>query len=56
MKSKGIKFNIFDEEKALHFLEFNTYFFKLKSYAKNYEKYLRGENCGKYEYSCLDVP
>lgn len=48
MKSKGIKFNIFDEEKALHFLEFNTYFFKLKSYAKNYEKYLRGENCGKY--------
>lgn len=48
MKLKGIKFNIIDEQKAIQFLEFNNYYFKLKSYAKNYEKYLRGEECGKY--------
>lgn len=39
MKSKGITFNITSEEEAKNFLTHNTYYFKLKSYAKNYEKY-----------------
>ncbi|WP_353892918.1 Abi family protein [Proteinivorax hydrogeniformans] len=44
----GIKFNIIDEEEAKQFLRENTYYFKIKSYAKNYEKYKGGENAGKY--------
>lgn len=38
MESKGIKFNIIDTESAEQFLTYNSYYFKLKSYAKNYEK------------------
>lgn len=38
MESKGIKFNIIDTESAKRFLTYNSYYFKLKSYAKNYEK------------------
>lgn len=45
---KGIKFNITTEEEALKFLNQNNYYFKLKSYAKNYDKYIHGENQGKY--------
>ncbi|RXM74055.1 Abi family protein [Clostridium tetani] len=44
----GIKFNIIREEEAKSFLSNNTYYFKIKSYAKNYEKYIEGENAGKY--------
>lgn len=44
----GIKFNITSEEDAKSFLSNNTYYFKIKSYAKNYEKYIEGENAGKY--------
>lgn len=46
--SKGILFNIVDEDAAKLFLEQNNYYFKLKSYAKNYEKYNSGPNAGKY--------
>lgn len=35
----GIKFNLIDEADAAKFMKDNTYFFKLKSYAKNFEKY-----------------
>lgn len=45
---KGIKFNIVDEDSARAFLVKNNYYFKLKSFAKNYEKYATGENKGKY--------
>jgi hypothetical protein len=49
MKNKsGIKFNIVSEEEAKNFLTKNTYYFKIKAYAKNYEKYQEGENAGKY--------
>lgn len=48
MKSLGITFNVMDEESAKDFLTYNTYYFKLKSYAKNYEKYRSGKNEGKY--------
>lgn len=44
----GIKFNIIDEEKAKEFLRNNNYYFKIKSYAKNYEKYTYGDCFGKY--------
>lgn len=49
MKNKnGIKFNIMSEEESKAFLRDNTYYFKIKSYAKNYEKYSEGENEGRY--------
>jgi len=46
--TNGIKFNIVDETAAKEFLTNNTYYFKVKSYAKNYEKYISGTNNGKY--------
>ena len=48
MKDLGITFDIMNEDKAKEFLTYNTYYFKLKSYAKNYGKYDRGEHVGKY--------
>lgn len=48
MKIKGIGFNIIDEKYAAIFLENNNYYFKLKSYAKNYVKYNQGIKKGKY--------
>jgi len=45
---KGISFNIIDEEMAKTFLVNNNYYFKLKAYAKNYDKYMSGVNNGKY--------
>jgi len=48
MKNKGIMFNIVDEKSAKEFLTYNNYYFKIKSYAKNYEKQLCGKNKGKY--------
>ena len=46
--TSGIKFNIVDEEAAKDFLKNNSYYFKIKSYAKNYEKYAQGNKVGKY--------
>ncbi|MBC3901671.1 Abi family protein [Acetobacterium malicum] len=48
MKSLGIRFEIMDEEKAKDFLTYNTYFFKIKSYAKNYQKFDQGIRVGQY--------
>lgn len=48
MKSKNIGFNITDEEAAKIYLGKNTYYFKIKSYAKNYDKYQSGERKGNY--------
>lgn len=45
---QGIKFNIINEEEAEEFLKNNNYYFKIKSYAKNYSKYDNGLNTGKY--------
>lgn len=64
MKSKGITFNMIDEKKAKEFLTNHTYYFRLKFYARNYNKYTTGEKLGKYaqldfaylkELSLLDV-
>ena len=38
MKSKGIKFYIMSENDAKDFLSYKTYYFKLKSYAKSFQK------------------
>lgn len=38
MKKKGIKFEIMNEEESRSYLQNNTYFFKIKSYAKVFEK------------------
>lgn len=48
MKSKGIKFNIEDEDFAKNYLLNNTYYFKLKSYEKLYSQYQSEDNKGKY--------
>lgn len=46
--NSGIKFNIMSEYDAKMFLTNNTYYFKIKSYAKNYEKYIASEDLDKY--------
>ena len=60
MKSLGIKFELVTEEEAKKYLSDDTYFFKIKAYAKNYDK----NKDGKYthldfgylkELSLLDV-
>lgn len=38
MKSQGIKFEISNSDKALNFLTYSNYYFKVKSFAKNYKK------------------
>lgn len=48
MKDNGIMFNIVSEDSAKDYLEKNNYYFRLKAYAKNYEKYNSGPNKGKY--------
>lgn len=49
MKEKGIKFSIMSDAMALNFLENNNYYFKLKAYAKNYDKWFTGCNKDKYK-------
>lgn len=36
LRDKGIKFDIIDEDEAKKFLRYNNYYFKLKTYEKNY--------------------
>lgn len=48
MKSKGVQFNIVSEEEAISYLTNNTYYFKIKAYAKNYDKYRTTEKAGQY--------
>lgn len=44
----GVKFNIISEKDAHKYLSENIYFFKIKSFAKNYEVYNTGASKGKY--------
>ncbi|OON87526.1 hypothetical protein BXO88_04110 [Oribacterium sp. C9] len=48
LKSKNVKFELFVEEDAKKFLQYNNYYFKLKSYARNYIKYSKKELKDKY--------
>jgi hypothetical protein len=49
-KENGIKFTIITENDSKEFLTFNNYYFKIKAYAKNYDKYtdVNNENYSKY--------
>lgn len=48
MKSKGIRFDIVSEAEAEAYLRENNNYFKLRAYRKNFDKYVGGENDGKY--------
>ncbi len=48
MEMKGVKFEIMNKEEAKKFLRYNNFYFKLKSYAQNYECYQKPELRGKY--------
>lgn len=48
MTENGITFKFHDAKNVYNFLRYNNYYFKLKSYGKNYDKYLSTENKGKY--------
>lgn len=51
MKENGIVFNNFKEDEARNFLKYSNYFFKIKSFSKNFQKVN-----GKYqnlEFACL---
>ena len=48
LKEKNVKFEIWNEEDAKKFLQYNNYYFKLKSYARNYSKYSKAELSNKY--------
>ncbi len=53
---KGIAFNRMSPKDAELFLQERNFFFKVKAFAKNYRKYSRGENKGKYiglDFGCL---
>lgn len=56
MKEKGITFELASEEDAIAFLKYSNYYFKLKSYGRNYEKYRTTEKKGQYvhlDFACL---
>ncbi len=38
MKENGITFNLFKEDEAKNFLKYSNYFFKVKSFSKNFQK------------------
>lgn len=48
LKSKGVTFNLVNEDDAYHYLRFNNNYFKLASYRKNYPVHTSGANSGKY--------
>lgn len=48
MKSNGVKFDLITENEAARYLEYNTYFFKVKAYDILFEKYQTGEKKGQY--------
>ena len=48
MQKQGIAFNLISREDAKEYLENHNYFFRIKSYAKNYEKYKYTAKQGQY--------
>lgn len=48
MHQKGITFHYTEEQDVSRFLKYNNYYFKLKSYGKNYDKYNSTEKKGQY--------
>lgn len=39
MIEKNVQFTLYSKEDAKKFLKYNNYYFKLKSYARNYRKF-----------------
>ena len=48
MREAGITFDIVSEADAKRYLEAYTYYFRIKAYAKNYEKYTNTDKQGLY--------
>lgn len=48
LKKKGVKFNVMSEADAERYLMYQSNYFKVAAYRKNWQKYLAGENTGKY--------
>ncbi len=48
LKAKNIKFELYNIEEAKKYLQYNNYYFKLKSYAQNYTKYSKAEKNNQY--------
>lgn len=48
MRKKGITFSHSNEEEAKRFLKYNTYYFKIKAYERNYDKYNTTPKKGQY--------
>lgn len=48
LEDKGIKFEMISKENAKIYLENNNNYFRLASYRKNFTKYEKGEDKGKY--------
>ena len=53
LKKKGVAFNIMNEAEAKKFLRYNNYYFKLKSYAKNYTINPKNVNYVNLEFAYL---
>lgn len=47
-EEKGISFNLIDEEKAIEHLQLKNNYLRTASYRKNFDKYTKGANIGKY--------
>ena len=48
MQAKGITFLHSDKDDAKRFLKYNTYYFKIKVYERNYDKYNTTSKKGQY--------
>lgn len=48
LKQKGVKFNVMSEADAERYLTYQSNYFKVTAYRKNYPKHTDGENAGKY--------
>jgi len=48
MKEAGITFNVMSEIEAARYLDESSYYFRIKAYAKNYEKYVGTDKEGQY--------
>ena len=48
MRDAGITFDIVSEADAKRYLDTYTYYFRIKAYAKNYEKYINTDKQGQY--------
>ncbi|MDO4280535.1 MAG: Abi family protein [Peptococcaceae bacterium] len=48
LKAKGVQFNIMDEDAAREYLTYNTNYFRVAAYRKNYRQHPDGQKKGQY--------